>query len=101
MSLKSSRLHWEQQRSDYHILTQLSMSPNSPSQVVPLRIRVIYDRSLDDLEDSHKSLIQSRVIPSSVTFLKRTLGARRPVKRIHLYQQCLTPQVRRLDVGTV
>ena len=62
-------------------------------QAIPLRIQVIYDQSLDDLLESHKELIQSRVIPSSVNFLKRSLGARKPVKRIHLHQQCLTPQV--------
>lgn len=52
-----------------------------------------YDNSLDNLPANKKILIQSRLIPSSVSFLKRALAAKRPVKRIHLYRQCTTPEV--------
>lgn len=65
----------------------------STEKIIPLRIRVEYDRSLDDLPAVKVTLIKTRLIPSSVAFLKRTLAARQPVKRIHLYRQCSTPEV--------
>jgi hypothetical protein len=62
-------------------------------EFTPLRIKLEYDSSLDLLANREKTLIQNKVIPSSIEFWQKTLSARQPVKKILLDRHCITPQV--------
>ncbi|CAH1774924.1 unnamed protein product, partial [Owenia fusiformis] len=58
-----------------------------------LRIKVVYDDSLNDLPQDKRILIQNEMIPPALVYWSKALSVRRTPNPIKLLRQCLTKKI--------
>ncbi|KAM7153349.1 leishmanolysin-like peptidase isoform 3-T3 [Macrochelys suwanniensis] len=57
-----------------------------------LRIKTIYDRSVEDLLPEKRHLIKNKLFPQAISYLEKTFQVRKPTGTISLSRQCTTNQ---------
>ncbi|KGL72344.1 Leishmanolysin-like peptidase, partial [Tinamus guttatus] len=57
-----------------------------------LRIRFLYDRSVEDLLPEKRHLVKSKLLPQAISYLEKTFQVRKPTGTILLSRQCATNQ---------
>nr|XP_042699050.1 leishmanolysin-like peptidase isoform X2 [Chrysemys picta bellii] len=57
-----------------------------------LRIKTIYDRSVEDLLPEKRHLIKNKLFPQAISYLEKTFQVRKPTGTISLSRQCATNQ---------
>ncbi|XP_039351522.1 leishmanolysin-like peptidase isoform X1 [Mauremys reevesii] len=57
-----------------------------------LRIKTIYDRSVEDLLPEKRHLIKNKLFPQAISYLEKTFQVRKPTGTILLSRQCATNQ---------
>ncbi|XP_074652767.1 leishmanolysin-like peptidase [Tubulanus polymorphus] len=65
----------------HHVIRKRSISQN-------LRIRIIFDCSLNDLDKQKKVFIEDVVLPKAVEYWQKTLKVRKTSRNIRLLRQC-------------
>uniref|UniRef100_A0A674JBI8 Leishmanolysin-like peptidase n=1 Tax=Terrapene triunguis TaxID=2587831 RepID=A0A674JBI8_9SAUR len=55
-----------------------------------LRIKTIYDRSVEDLLPEKQHLIKNKLFPQAISYLEKTFQVRKPTGTISLSRQCAT-----------
>uniref|UniRef100_A0A8C4VVE5 Leishmanolysin-like peptidase n=1 Tax=Gopherus evgoodei TaxID=1825980 RepID=A0A8C4VVE5_9SAUR len=62
-----------------------------------LRIKTIYDRSVEDLLPEKRHLIKNKLFPQAISYLEKTFQVRKPTGTISLSRQCATNQYLRKE----
>ncbi|XP_032649881.2 leishmanolysin-like peptidase isoform X1 [Chelonoidis abingdonii] len=62
-----------------------------------LRIKTIYDRSVEDLLPEKRHLIKNKLFPQAISYLEKTFQVRNPTGTISLSRQCATNQYLRKE----
>ncbi|XP_053103177.1 leishmanolysin-like peptidase [Hemicordylus capensis] len=63
-----------------------------------LRIKTVYDRSVEGLLPEKKHLIKNKLFPQAISYLEKTFQVRKPTGTILLSRQCVTNQyIRKKD----
>ncbi|XP_061465001.1 leishmanolysin-like peptidase isoform X1 [Rhineura floridana] len=57
-----------------------------------LRIKTIYDKSIEELPPGKKHLIKNKLFPQAISYLEKTFQVRKPTSTILLSRQCVTNQ---------
>uniref|UniRef100_A0A8C2P208 Leishmanolysin-like peptidase n=1 Tax=Capra hircus TaxID=9925 RepID=A0A8C2P208_CAPHI len=57
-----------------------------------LRIKIIYDKSIEELLPEKRHLVKNKLFPQAVSYLEKTFQVRRPAGTILLSRQCATNQ---------
>ncbi|XP_003214925.1 leishmanolysin-like peptidase [Anolis carolinensis] len=57
-----------------------------------LRIKTVYDRSVEDLLPEKKHLIKNKIFPQAISYLEKTFQVRKPAGTVLLSRQCVTNQ---------
>uniref|UniRef100_A0A8C5JU74 Leishmanolysin-like peptidase n=1 Tax=Junco hyemalis TaxID=40217 RepID=A0A8C5JU74_JUNHY len=57
-----------------------------------LRIKIVYDRSVEDLLPEKRHLIKSKLFPQAISYLEKTFQVRKSAGAILLSRQCVTNQ---------
>ncbi|XP_023070657.1 leishmanolysin-like peptidase isoform X4 [Piliocolobus tephrosceles] len=62
-----------------------------------LRIKTIYDKSVEELLPEKKNLVKNKLFPQAISYLEKTFQVRRPAGTILLSRQCATNQYLRKE----
>ncbi|XP_012332058.1 leishmanolysin-like peptidase isoform X3 [Aotus nancymaae] len=62
-----------------------------------LRIKTVYDKSVEELLPEKKNLIKNKLFPQAISYLEKTFQVRRPAGTILLSRQCATNQYLRKE----
>ncbi|XP_074262234.1 leishmanolysin-like peptidase isoform X2 [Saimiri boliviensis] len=62
-----------------------------------LRIKTVYDKSVDELLPEKKNLVKNKLFPQAISYLEKTFQVRRPAGTILLSRQCATNQYLRKE----
>lgn len=57
-----------------------------------LRMKIVYDASIDDLVPAKKRLVKNKLFPQAISYLQKTFQVRRPSSSILLSRQCAKNQ---------
>ncbi|XP_028599784.2 leishmanolysin-like peptidase isoform X1 [Podarcis muralis] len=55
-----------------------------------LRIKTVYDKSIEELPPEKKHLIKNKLFPQAISYLEKTFQVRKPTGTILLSRQCVT-----------
>uniref|UniRef100_A0A2K5N9A8 Leishmanolysin-like peptidase n=1 Tax=Cercocebus atys TaxID=9531 RepID=A0A2K5N9A8_CERAT len=62
-----------------------------------LRIKTVYDKSVEELLPEKKNLVKNKLFPQAISYLEKTFQVRRPAGTILLSRQCATNQYLRKE----
>ncbi|XP_053554020.1 leishmanolysin-like peptidase [Bombina bombina] len=72
-----------------HLRSNRILKRNTDQQ---LRVKIVYDKSIDDLHPKKKKLVKSKLFPQAISFLEKTFQVRRPIGSVLLNRQCANNQ---------
>ncbi|XP_028292010.1 leishmanolysin-like peptidase [Gouania willdenowi] len=71
------------------------LTKRSSPEDLQLKIKIIYDRSVDELTADKRRLVKDKLFPQAIDYLQRAFSVRRRVGAVLLSRQCATNQYMR------
>ncbi|XP_035507137.1 leishmanolysin-like peptidase isoform X2 [Scophthalmus maximus] len=76
----------------HHVYLKPDRLTKRSSDDLQLKIKIIYDYSVDQLPADQRRLVKDKLFPQAIDFLQRTFSVRRRVGPVLLSRQCATNQ---------